>query len=420
MLPPILEIFIVWHPQDECGAKIADEFIEHFRGSPFTGLIGGAVEVFVRSKGWKSAQDAPRPLPCERFPLPNGLQQSKFTAVVPVLGTELAAVVEKEKKLDKRPWTDYFEGIRSLREQNQDTVGIFPYLLNNNAEKTLDKVLGPIQRIAAKESESNIESKSKLRCRELSQGIADLLWPERTQQPLKVFISYTKRSAPSSEDNATELLNKVHDVISDTRLSSFFAPTDLKPGQDWERTLLANAANSALLALRTDLYPSREWCQKEVLIAKQEGMPIVILNALDQGEERGSFLMDHVRRVSIGKLRDSWSEHDIYRALSLLVDECLKNALWRHQSKLLIGEATQPEIHWSTPNAPEPITFLHWLKKTNEANNLPKDKSDIRIVHPEPPLGPDEKLIFDQLLKLSKGEWQLDIITPRMLAARRV
>ena len=149
-------------------------------------------------------------------------------------------------------------------------------------------------------------------------------------------------------------------------------------------------------------------------------MPIVILNALDQGEERGSFLMDHVRRVSIGKLQDSWSEHDIYRALGLLVDECLKNALWRHQSKLLIGEATQPEIHWSTPNAPEPITFLHWLKKTNEANNLPKDKSDIRIVHPDPPLGPDEKLIFDQLLKLSKGEWQLDIITPRMLAARRV
>ena len=224
MLPPVLEIFIVWHPEDECGAKIADEFIEHFRGSPFTGLIGGAVEVFVRSEGWKSAQDAPRPLPCERVPLPNGLQQSKFTAVVPVLGTELAAVVEKEKKRDKQPWTDYLKEIRSLREQNRDTVGIFPYLLNNNAEKTLGKLLGPIQRIAAKKSESNIESKSKLRCRELSQGIADLLWPERTQQPLQVFISYTKRSAPSSEDNATELLNKVHDVISAYTPEFIFCP----------------------------------------------------------------------------------------------------------------------------------------------------------------------------------------------------
>ena len=46
MLPPVLEIYVVWHPDDESGQDIADEIIQHFRGSAFTGLIGGAVEVF--------------------------------------------------------------------------------------------------------------------------------------------------------------------------------------------------------------------------------------------------------------------------------------------------------------------------------------------------------------------------------------
>jgi len=36
-----------------------------------------------------------------------------------------------------------------------------------------------------------------------------------------------------------------------------------------------------------------------MLIAKRAGMPIVILDAPVLGEERGSFLMDHVPRVPV-------------------------------------------------------------------------------------------------------------------------
>lgn len=70
MLPPVLEIYVVWHPSDVKAAEVAGEFVEHFSGTIFTGLIRGAVEIFVRSEGWRHGNDAPRPIPCPDAPFP--------------------------------------------------------------------------------------------------------------------------------------------------------------------------------------------------------------------------------------------------------------------------------------------------------------------------------------------------------------
>src|SRR5690606_20411540 len=118
------------------------------------------------------------------------------------------------------------------------------------------------------------------------------------------------------------LIKAVREIIHDTRLSEFFDAADLQVGQDWSQDLLDSAATSAVLALRTDLYPTREWCQREMLVAKRAGAPIVIVDAIGEGEERGSFLMDHVPRVPARMKEDGrWDIADIRRALNLLVDE---------------------------------------------------------------------------------------------------
>lgn len=86
-----------------------------------------------------------------------------------------------------------------------------------------------------------------------------------------------------------------------------------------------------MLALRTDLYSSREWCQREVVIAKTHGMPVIMMDAIGTGEERGSFLMDHMPRIAVRKADGCWQRQDVYRALNLLVDECLRHTMrpWR-------------------------------------------------------------------------------------------
>jgi len=97
MLPPVLEIYVLWHPGDSRGREFADELVRHFHGTLFSGLIGGAVEVYVRSRGWRYEGDSPRPIPFNAAALPQGMRAARFVAVVPVLGTELATAVQSDQ-----------------------------------------------------------------------------------------------------------------------------------------------------------------------------------------------------------------------------------------------------------------------------------------------------------------------------------
>jgi hypothetical protein len=335
VLPPILEIYAVWHPGDLGGETAADQFVEHFHGTTFTGLIGGAVEVYVRSAGWTSRTDAPRPIPLPGTPPPNGIPEARFIAVIPVLGTEFAAAVEDRDG----PWHRYATHIRACRDACPQRVGVFPLLIDPGVldNTRLDRIFGRYQRIGDWKEISSGESDATARCRDLAQGIAQLANGTASSR-LTVFISHTNARQPA-EDSTSGLLRQVRSIISDTRLNTFLDAQDLLPGSDWDSELHKNAATGALLAIRTDLYASREWCQREITIAKQAGIPVVVLDALTRGEYRGSFLMDHVPRVPVRRTTDGWTEPDICRGLNLLVDECLKRVLWKHQRDLARGRS---------------------------------------------------------------------------------
>jgi hypothetical protein len=59
LIPPILEIYVLWHPDDGDGARIFTELFDHFHGTTFSGLVGGAVEVYERSQGWRGPGTPP-------------------------------------------------------------------------------------------------------------------------------------------------------------------------------------------------------------------------------------------------------------------------------------------------------------------------------------------------------------------------
>jgi hypothetical protein len=413
MLPPILEIYAVWHPGDPAGRVAAEQLSQHFHGALYSGLVGGAVEVYIRSEGWRAANDAPRPIPLPGEPPPNGVTQAQITVIVPVLGNEFAAAVQT----GEGAWHDYASRIVIAQAASPDRVGVFPLLVDRDAADgtELGRIFSRFQRIAVPAPGSPPEPEHELRCRDLAQGIAQLTAGPHNGR-LVVFISHTKRAAFGEEADIQELIARVRSVISQTRLSDFFDANDLQPGRDWDQTLRSGAATSALLAIRTDLYASREWCQREMLIAKREGMPIVILDALGRGEERGSFLMDHVPRVPVRHDGDRWRDADIRLGLNLLVDECLKRALWRRQEELARNRP-ELDIVWWAPHAPEPITFSEWLERERASGRL-RDQGSLRILHPDPPLGPDERSVLEQIAALVGVAGRLDIMTPRLLAAR--
>ncbi len=413
MLPPVLEIHIVWHPGDARGLEICEEFVQHFHGTVFSGLIGGAIEVYARSAGWRSTDDAPRPVPFAADTLPPGVQPAQLVAIVPILGNEMAAAAEQ----NSRPWQDYIRGLAAAKTAEPQRIGVFPFLLDSGAtnETVLGQLLSRYQGIAANPP-SDGETEKSARCRDLAQGMAQLL-AQTGHERLTVFISHTKRNSPGEAENVEALIETVREVIRNTRLQEFFDASDLQPGQDWDTELRNKAATSALLAIRTDLYPSREWCQREILIAKREGMPVIIMDALAESEERGSFLMDHVPRVATRAVEGRWRKSDIHRALNLLVDECLKRALWRRQEELARNELAL-SIAWWAPHAPEPITLFKWLADERERSRLAPDGEDLLVLHPDPPLGAEEKSVLQQMLEFGGLNRRLDVMTPRLLAAR--
>ena len=215
MLPPILEIYVVWHPEDIDGEHIARTLLEHFRGTAFSGLIGGAVDVYVRSaSATDDPTDTPRPLPCTE-PLPYEVPSPALTAVVLVAGVELTSSVEKHG-----PWHGYVEALAACRQASPDTVGIFSVC---TSEGVLDGTLlaglvGGVLDIA--HGSFGTEAFEETLCRDLAQGIAQM-GPEDPQR-VTVFVSHTKRLSTLEETSVSSLIAVIRDEISHTKLGEFF------------------------------------------------------------------------------------------------------------------------------------------------------------------------------------------------------
>jgi hypothetical protein len=407
MLPPVLEIYVVFHPEDRLGARIGQVLLEHFRGTTYSGLIGGAVDVYVRSESAVLPGGPPRPIPAIS-PLPYGLPSPALTAIVLAAGGELASTVASDSR-----WRSYVAEMVAARSARPSVLGLFPVSLTPHALSgtVLETLVGGVQQVAP----GAFGTPDFVDCltRDVAQGVAQLADPQGGR--LRVFISHTKRASMTEEAAVTALVSLVRRVIGATRLDDFFDANDIQPNEDWTPVLEEGAASGALLAVRTDLYSSRQWCQREVLIAKRFGMPVVILDALTDGEERGSFLMDHVPRMPCRWVDGVWLEADVRHALGQLVDECLKRALWRRQQQLAETEGAL-EVDWWAPHAPEPTTFLDWLGSHPDIRSY--GNRTIIVLHPDPPLGVDEINVLRQQARIAGVSGDIVFLTPRGLAAR--
>ncbi|WP_253866977.1 toll/interleukin-1 receptor domain-containing protein [Mycobacterium asiaticum] len=398
-VPPILDVFVVWHPEDPVGGIVLEQLTKHFHSPAFAGLAGGAVEVYGRSVGWEGPGAAPRPLGIEEA-LTGILPRAQFNAIVPLVSTPMARAYR-----DEPSWMAYIDRLVTLH--SSEGVGVYP-LRAPNSEITGSLLAGCLASIQALPREC--AGNAGVLGREVSQAIAQRVGVgDGLKDRIRVFVSHTKHdSLEEADQDGPALFEAVRQVIAGTRLATFFDAQDLQSGADWELELDENAANCALLMVRTDRYSSREWTQREVLAAKRHDVPIVEMYALTQGEERGSFLMDHVPSVPCDTKQPNG---DIELALNRLVDEALKRALWLAQTMYLHEDG----FDWTPVHSPEPVTLAPWLEV--HKREQPED-NHVWIIHPDPPLGPKEREVVTALCSLAGFTKNVDVLTPRTFAAR--
>src|SRR5262249_649160 len=124
--------------------------------------------------------------------------------------------------------------------------------------------------------------------------------------------------------------------------------------------------SSALVAVLTDTWSSREWCRREVLEAKLAARPLVVVNAL---EARVIRLFPYLRNALTRRWRagiacsddptdSSWTKR---RALweaedaALVIEAALLEALrYQHEHRRLLRSTSAKEIALGTP--PEALT----------------------------------------------------------------
>lgn len=398
-LPPILDVFVLWHPDDPFGREVLSSLAKHFHSPAYSGLAGGAVEVYGRWEAWYTPTGAPRPLALDE-PLPGDLPRAQFNAVIPVLSTPMARAYR-----DDMSWRAYIDGLSALH--GSAGIGIYPLISPDSqiSGSLLARTFGGVQMLP-RESASDAASLG----REVSQAIAQRVGSEFGLAPrIRVFVSHTKHdSLEEADEDGPKLFEAVRLTIAGTRLATFFDAQDLQPGSNWEHELDESAATCALLMVRTDRYSSREWTQREVLTAKRHDVPIVGMYALTAGEERGSFLMDHVPSLPC---KVDQPQSDIQLALNRLVDEVLKRVLWLAQTTYL----SEDGFDWTPVHSPEPVTLTPWL--TTHKRDDPDD-NHLWIIHPDPPLGPKEREVVTELCALAGFTTNVDVLTPRTFAAR--
>lgn len=141
---------------------------------------------------------------------------------------------------------------------------------------------------------------------------------------LEVFLSHTK-----SDDIGKRIVKEVRDFIcTETSLQKFIDLNDIQAGEPFNKRIFKEVKNSAFLAIVTDNYSTRRWCQLEAVEAKRCEVPIVVMNCVVQHEDRILPALANVPSVrpsiNTNPNEKVLSYNDIVRVLKVLMVESLR------------------------------------------------------------------------------------------------
>lgn len=457
--PTLLDVFVLWHPDDTEGEGVCDALFRHYHSEAFAGLAGSAIEVYGRSHAVAPERDS-RPAPIHTAdgvigdPSRLPTRPAPFSAILPIIGRHLVQASDRDQA-----WAEYLSDILRVRDASSDTKRtlVLPVVPTGRIGYENAPLIGHLMSrqslqacddwLAGKSAPSWEERDLP---REVGQALVQKLFRESEDpEKLTVFISYCRGDNISGEKTKPDVGSPAYlvgKVAKEARLETFLDVCDIQLSENWQEQLDQVAKHSALLMVRTDAYAGREATQWEVLEAKKAGMPVVCLSSLSHGERRGSFLMDHVPTVLLPRLSaeapvdgatnpteisgvSTIHESAIMAALNRLVDESLKRALWRHQEiprdvDRRFREARRSNISLSADHdgfdaapafPPEPLMLTRFLAEHRAA--FPDDEH-LWLLHPDPPLLPPEHEVMVELCHLSgytRGD--VHLLTPRTFFA---
>lgn len=366
---PFLTIYVAWHPALAEGQQIARALFEHYRRNLYQNVAGGSgIPVMYRS-----AAPAGTTVPMD----------------IDLASAETSAVI---LLIDKN-WTESAEWVEWGKRHSDAADGlglrafIFPVAIDQSGIK---EGVVPEQAVRWDQWAGEKEQVKRRRmftalsyefCRMLRHYLERLARPSVSDDDLEnflkrvqVFVSHSKH-----DDHGVRIAKEFRRFVQDGGYDAFFDVFDIPIGQRFDRVLLLKVRTSAVIAIHTDSYSSREWCRKEMIQAKLYDVPVVVADCIDDIDERGFPYMANVPIVRM----DPAKMDRIDVIVGRLIDEVLKDFLWRCRVKVF--EAGAGANVAFSPRPPE-LIILTALKDKLPAREV--------LVYPDPPIGAEELDLF--------------------------
>lgn len=372
---PFLVVYVVWHPAFSEGHAIAEILRQHFRRKLYENIAGGTgLSVIYR---YVVAPESTQPQPIE-------LAEADTAAIVVLVDNNLVSDVA---------WTSYVQELCHRTEMAGLGTRVFPVEIDTDVLARLgtnEQALLWVrwEGALAERGRRLTAALTYAFCRLLRHYLEHLTRPEEEEEALEaylkkvqIFLSHSKHDR-HGEEIARNIRSRLHNMPG---MDSFFDVHDIPAGIHFQKVLIHKVRVSAMVAIHTDSYSSREWCRKEIIEAKRWHVPLVVANSISDMDERG---FPYMGNVPVVRLEPGGADR-IDFVIARLLDEVLKNFLWRCRIALELSDENLDPAVIFVPRPPELISLA----------SLPSE-ADIPhpvIVYPDPPLSAEEERLFAEI-----------------------
>ncbi len=209
---------------------------------------------------------------------------------------------------------------------------------------------------------------------------------ERDIEKTTLFVSHAKADLGLTKGAAKQIYDY---VVADTTGKGFFDKTQLLPGEPLGDRLDEASGRGVFVAVRSDAYSSRNWCQRELLTAKRRGIPTLTVEILRSGEQRSSPYGGNGPTI----VWDSKPADVVSRAMV----EWLRATHFRQEAERIKEFASLPDDFETLIRPPELLDLAQGPLKSGQAQ---------LVLHPDPELSVIERQI------LTTAHPRLRLVTP--------
>jgi len=378
-----LSIYVLWHPDFREGKKYAESIYNTYSGEN-DNITHAKYDIPVNFRSLAYEKETFAKIP---------FSESAKNALI---------ILVDEYMFNDSNWTS---AIDKTLKTNPGNTRVFPIAFSDYAFDLNPECLSVTQFIKTTQknpcSGNDFESNNRIIKYRLLESIAKLLFnvkdnydtEEHSDPPIKLFISHAK---DDGEDLAIQFRNHIY---SNTKLKAFFDANDIADGHQFEQEITKHIDHSAFVIFNTDIYSDREWCRKEIIIAKRYRCPIIGVIDIKKGERRSFPYSGNFPTIT-------WN-NNFEEIINLILSQVISDKYNELYLKSIVKMYDLGK-HYSClvlPKAPELFNYI-------DIENLKKENKEVKsliVLYPDPPIG------IEELSLLNDVDKNIKFITPLLL-----